>query len=150
MRTYVETILWRLATGFTIAFSAMLCIAAETESTQQLEFFEQRVRPLLVEHCYSCHAGKKRQGGLSLEHRAGWQAGGDRGSAVVPGRPDESLVLQAVRYEDDFLQMPPDGKWSDEEIDVLESWLRMGGDNARNGGVVGAESNSYAMLGVCR
>ncbi len=148
MRTYVETILWRLATGFAIAFSAMVGFAAETSSTQQVEFFEQHVRPLLVEHCYSCHAGKKRQGGLSLEHRAGWQAGGDRGPAVVPGRLDESLLLQAVRYEDDFLQMPPDGKLSDEEIAVLESWVRMGAPDPRNGEVLEEASSSDAPLWV--
>ncbi len=148
MRTYVETILWRLATGFAIAFSAMVATAAEPESTQQVEFFEQHVRPLLVEHCYSCHAGKKRQGGLSLEHRAGWQAGGDRGPAVVPGRPDESLLLRAVRYEDDFLQMPPDGKLSDEKIAVLESWVRIGAPDTRNGEAVEAASSSQAALWV--
>ena len=148
MRTYVETILWRLATGFAIAFSAMVGSAAETESTQQVEFFEQHVRPLLVEHCYSCHAGKKRRGGLSLEHRAGWQAGGDRGPAVVPGRPDESLLLQAVRYEDDFLQMPPDGKLSDEEIAVLESWVRMGAHDPRDGEAVETAKSSDAPLWV--
>ena len=148
MWTYVETILWRLATGFAIAFSATVGFAAETESTQQVEFFEQHVRPLLVEHCYSCHAGKKRQGGLSIEHRVGWQAGGDRGPAAVPGRPDESLLLQAVRYEDDFLQMPPDGKLSGEEIAVLESWVRMGAPDPRNGEAVEEASSSDAALWV--
>src|SRR5262245_22485741 len=148
MRTHVETTLWRLATGFAIAFSAMSGFAAEPASTQQIEFFEQRVRPLLVEHCYSCHAGKKRQGGLSIEHRAGWQAGGDRGPAVVPGRPDESLLLQAVRYEDDFLQMPPDGKLSDEEIAVLESWVRMGAHDPRDGEPVETAKSSDAPLWV--
>ena len=110
MWTRVEPFLRRLAAVIASVFSVAIGFAAQPElTTPQLEFFEQRVRPLLVEHCYSCHAGKKRQGGLSIEHRAGWQAGGDRGPAVVPGRPDESLLLQAVRYEDDFLQMPPGG-----------------------------------------
>ena len=149
MWTRVEPFLRRLAAVIACVCSVAIGFAAQPElTTPQLEFFEQRARPLLVEHCYSCHAGKKRQGGLSIEHRAGWQAGGDRGPAVVPGRPDESLLLQAVRYENDFLQMPPDGKLSDDEIAVLVSWVRMGAPDPRNGEGVEEASSSDATLWV--
>jgi hypothetical protein len=76
----------------------------------QLEqaFFEKQVRPLLIEHCYKCHSeGKKIKGGLSLDSKAAWSKGGDAGPAIVPGKPDESLLIEAIRYQDEDLQMPP-------------------------------------------
>ena len=60
-------------------------------------FFEGKVRPLLVARCYQCHSGPKTKGGLALDTRSGWQRGGDSGAAIVPGRPDESLLIQAVQ-----------------------------------------------------
>jgi hypothetical protein len=103
-------LLWVAGAGL-VAMHTALAVAAQPHLTAvQIEFFEQRVRPLFVERCYKCHAGKKHNGGLSLETRAGWQAGGDRGPAVISGKPDESLLIQAVRYLNDDLQMPPDGR----------------------------------------
>src|SRR5215208_2374473 len=77
-----------------------------------VEFFEKKVRPVLVEHCYSCHSAqaKKQRGGLALDTREGLLKGGDRGPAVVPGKPDESLLIRAVRHADKALQMPPKGQ----------------------------------------
>src|SRR5579863_3181469 len=80
-------------------------------SSENAEFFEQKIRPLLVERCYQCHAhGKPTKGGLKLDSRNGWQKGGDTGPAIVPGKPDESLLIKAVRYQDADLQMPSAGK----------------------------------------
>src|SRR6187549_1605450 len=73
-------------------------------------FFESKIRPLFVEHCNECHGGTKTKGGLSLDTRAGWQKGGDSGAAIVPGKPDESLLIKAVRYTDEDLAMPPKKK----------------------------------------
>src|SRR5687767_5203620 len=73
-------------------------------------FFERSIRPLLVQRCYSCHSSeaKSLKGGLLLDSKAGWARGGDGGHAViVPGKPDESAIVRAVRYEDAKLQMPP-------------------------------------------
>src|SRR5438874_10014007 len=76
-----------------------------------IEFFEKKVRPVLVEHCYQCHSqsSKKLKGGLRLDSRAAMLRGGDSGPAVVPGRPDQSRLIDAVRYQNVELQMPPKG-----------------------------------------
>ncbi len=90
------------------------------------EFFETKIRPLLVEHCYSCHSEKseKLQAGLYLDRADGLIQGGESGPAVVPGKPDESLLVRAVRYEEN--EMPPDGKLSDAEIAALTKWVELG------------------------
>lgn len=92
-----------------------------------LEFFEKRVRPLLVTHCSSCHGSdpKKRKGGLDLSHREAILRGGDSGPAAVPGKPDNSLLIQAIRYNDE-LKMPPKGKLKDSEIADLTKWVQDG------------------------
>src|SRR5207247_1527829 len=97
-------------------------------------FFEQNVRPLLVARCYECHSreAKKLRGALYLDSQAGWQKGGDSGPAIVPGDPDKSLLVKAVRYADD-LQMPPKGKLSAKEIDLLTQWVKMGAPDPRTG-----------------
>ena len=92
----------------------------------ELEFFEKRVRPLLAEHCYSCHSvqAEKIQAGLLLDSRASAVRGGDSGAALVPGDAEASLLIEAVHYES--YEMPPDGKLPAEEIKVLEEWISLG------------------------
>ncbi len=102
-------------------------VADETQSTpDQLEFFEKEVRPLLVEHCYSCHSvnAKKIQAGLLMDSRASLLKGGDSGEAIVPGDLDGSLLIEAVRYES--YEMPPKGKLPQNDIQTLERWVKMG------------------------
>jgi hypothetical protein len=73
-----------------------------------LTFFESKIRPLLIEHCLECHStDTKQQGGLLLDSRAGWQTGGDNGPAIIPGDPEKSLLIRAVRHADRDLLMPP-------------------------------------------
>lgn len=93
---------------------------------EQVDFFESRIRPVLVQHCYECHSAesKKIKGGLRLDHRAGLLAGGESGPAVVPGRPDESLLVDALKHEG--LKMPPSGKLAEGVIRDFEHWVRMG------------------------
>ncbi|MEO2034566.1 MAG: PSD1 and planctomycete cytochrome C domain-containing protein [Planctomycetaceae bacterium] len=91
-----------------------------------VEYFEKQVRPILVQYCYECHAGDEREGGLSLDSRAGVLNGGDTGPAVVIEDVDSSLLLQAIRYKNRDLQMPPENRLSDQEIGVLEKWIAMG------------------------
>ncbi len=95
-------------------------------SAEQIEFFEAKVRPLLVKHCYECHSGeaKKLMAGLRLDGRELAIRGGDSGSAVSPGNPAESLLLEAVRWES--FEMPPAGKLKPAEIATLEKWIEMG------------------------
>ncbi len=91
---------------------------------EQLVFFESKVRPLLLEHCISCHGSEKQEGGLRLDSRANVLAGGESGEAVVPGDSTASLLISAVRYED--YEMPPKGKLPDASIEVLEKWIVAG------------------------
>ena len=96
------------------------------------QFFESKVRPLLAERCYGCHSKEEKiKGELLLDSRNGWQVGGTLGPALVPGRPDESLIVEAVRYENADLEMPPKGKLPDHEIAILEEWVRRGAFDPR-------------------
>src|SRR6266852_6175090 len=90
------------------------------------EFFEKQIRPLLAAHCFECHGdGKKIRGGLRITSRAALIEGGDSGPAAVAGKPDASLLIQAVRYRDE-LRMPPKAKLKDHEIAALTRWVRLG------------------------
>ncbi|OAI41523.1 hypothetical protein AYO40_00380 [Planctomycetaceae bacterium SCGC AG-212-D15] len=93
-----------------------------------IAFFEKKVRPILFDRCFRCHsvAAKKQKGGLWLDSRAAILKGGDTGPAIVPGDADRSLLIQAVRYQKDHLQMPPSGKLPASEIVALEEWVRRG------------------------
>ena len=98
-------------------------------SAEQIEFFESKVRPVFVEHCYKCHSEKaeKIKGGLRLDSTEAVLKGGSSGLAIVPGNPDASLLIKAVRYTDPDLQMPPkDQKLSEMQIASLEAWVKMG------------------------
>ena len=108
--------------------------ACHADDPQASVFFERRIRPLLVKHCYECHseAAKEQQGGLLLDRHSGWMRGGDTRVAVVPGEPDESLLIQAVRYTNDDLQMPPDGKLTAAEIRALETWVKRGAEGPKD------------------
>jgi hypothetical protein len=87
--------------------------------------FESKIRPLLVENCQSCHGAEKQKGGLRLDSRASLLTGGDSGPAIVPGRPDESLIVQAIGYADD-LKMPPKKKLTDEKLAAVRTWIAAG------------------------
>ena len=76
------------------------------------EFFEMRVRPVLAKNCFACHTGSK-HGGLQLDSRENLLKGGNSGPAIVPGNPDQSLLIQAVRQTHERLKMPPPGKLAD-------------------------------------
>ena len=101
---------------------AGLTVAADDAKVQH---FENRVRPLFVERCYKCHAGPTVKGGLRLDSREAVLRGGESGPAVVVGKPDESLLLQAVRHQNG-LKMPPDGKLTETQIAALAEWIKAG------------------------
>jgi cytochrome c553 len=102
-------------------------------SAEQIEFFEKKIRPALVKHCYECHSteGEKVKGGLLLDTREGSRLGGDSGAAVVPFKPKESLLLTAIHYEDGDLEMPPKYKLDDAVIADFEEWIAMGAPDPR-------------------
>ena len=111
-----------------------IAVATATEpSPDQLAFFEGKVRPLLIKHCYECHSTetKKLKGGLLLDSKEGWMAGGDSGEAIEPGNPNESRLIESVRYKNSHLQMPPKYQLSEAEISVLERWVQMGAPDPR-------------------
>ena len=93
-----------------------------------LEFFEKRIRPLLAERCYECHSAdaKKLKGGLRLDSREAALKGGDTRAAVVHGQPDKSLLIEAVRYGNQDLQMPPKSRLSDAQVADLAEWVKRG------------------------
>ncbi len=117
--------------------SQAVCSLAEDHA----EFFEKSVRPVLAEHCYECHAAEERSGGLWLDSREGWQAGGDSGDALVPGKPEASRLIEAIRYENLDLQMPPDGKLSARDVAALEKWVELGAPDPRRATNTGPTQN---------
>lgn len=121
---------------FALATLTGLALAPAIAWGDGIEFFEQKIRPIFVEHCYPCHSSdaEKVKGGLRLDSRAGLLAGGDKGPAIVPGDPERSRLIQAVRYTDADLKMPPKSqKLSDPQIADLEAWVKMGAPDPREG-----------------
>jgi hypothetical protein len=102
--------------------------AAESFSPEGLEFFEKRIRPVLVANCYECHSAEqaKRKGGLLLDSRASLLAGGDTGPAAVVGQPENSLLVRAIHRVDSDLKMPPKKNLQPDQIRDFEAWIRMG------------------------
>ncbi|NIP94730.1 MAG: DUF1549 domain-containing protein, partial [Akkermansiaceae bacterium] len=97
-------------------------------------FFGEEIVPLLEARCFECHSHEsgKAKGGLVLDSRAGWEKGGESGPAIVPGKPGESLLIRAVRYHDEDLQMPPKNrKLAEGEVALLEKWVAMGAPDPR-------------------
>lgn len=111
-----------------------ISLAAEPSLTdEQTNFFERKIRPVLIEKCYDCHStqAKKVKGGLLLDTKAGTLSGGDNGPAVVPGKLDESLLIEAIRYQNKDTEMPPKGKLPDHVIADFEAWVKMGAPDPR-------------------
>lgn len=108
--------------------------ASPVQADEQLEFFENRIRPVLVEHCYSCHnSSEDTQGDLALDYREGLRKGGERGVLVVPGQPNRSRLLAVLRHELTDLKMPQDGaKFEPEVIADFERWIAMGAPDPRD------------------
>jgi hypothetical protein len=96
-------------------------------------FFEAKIRPVLVKHCYGCHSdeSKKAKGGLKVDTRAALLKGGDSGAAVVPKSVEKSLLVKAIAYQDKSMQMPPDGKLPDSVINDFKKWIEMGAPDPR-------------------
>ncbi len=129
-----------LLIGFTPARAAL---AEETSALPKdpSEFFEAKIRPVLAHKCYKCHSAQadKVKGGLLLDTREGIRQGGDSGAAVTPGKPGESLILKALRWEDKDMRMPPQkegGKLPESVAADFEAWIKMGAPDPRDGAVI--------------
>ena len=117
-----------------IALAGQVAEAA-TLDPAGVEFFEKSVRPVLVARCYECHSAEKKiKGGLALDTRDATLKGGDSGPGLVAGDPEKSKIIEAVRYKNQDLQMPPKSPLPPAEIKVLEDWVRMGAPDPREGG----------------
>ena len=124
-----------LHTNATRRFLAIACLAIVVSSAladepkfspEQTQFFEAKIRPLLVDNCVKCHGPEKQKGHLRLDSRAGGMKGGDLGPAVVPGKLDESMLVSAIGYEDEQLKMPPSKKLAANQVADLRRWIEMG------------------------
>jgi hypothetical protein len=120
---------------FLLPSLCLLALAATASADDAgIDFFEKKIRPVLAEHCYQCHStqAKKLRGGLALDSRDGVRKGGDSGPALVPGRPEQSLLLKAVSYADEELKMPPNGKLPAAVVADLRRWVEMGAPDPRD------------------
>ncbi|MBS0265262.1 MAG: PSD1 domain-containing protein [Planctomycetes bacterium] len=142
-----------------VAVGLLLCLVAppgtltadepkDTRATPaKTEFFEKKIRPLLAKHCYSCHGPDLAEGKLRLDLKSGWERGGGRGPAIVPGDPSSSLLIRAVSYQNDSLKMPPEDSGSrlaPAEIEDLTTWIHQGAIDPRVGGQVETEIDKAA------
>jgi len=116
-------------------FAAAAQTATFDNDPAKLAFFEAKIRPVLIEHCYECHsANTLLEGNLGLDSRAAWMTGGDRGAAVVPGDAAKSLLIRAIKWSDSKLKMPPEdsgSKLTDQQIADFEHWINDGAIDPR-------------------
>ena len=117
--------------------SAPTWAAVTAELTkEQVDFFENKIRPILTDKCYKCHSTEsgKSKGGLTLDTKPGWEKGGDAGPAIVPGKPEKSPLYTAITYADKDTQMPPSssgGKLAENQIADIVAWIKMGAPDPR-------------------
>ena len=142
----VTAIRYRGFSLLAVCLLAPLAVADDAGTEAGEAFFEQRIRPLLVEHCYACHSGRaqKQKGGLRLDLKSTLRRGGESGPAIVPGRPEQSLLISAVRHES--LKMPPKRKLPARAIADLVQWIEMGAPDPREG-TGGSSSDSATADG---
>ena len=115
---------------------AAVAAAPAQPSAEGVEFFEKHIRPVLIERCYECHsaAAPKVKGGLLLDSKEGVLKGGDSGAVIVPGEPEKSLLIKAIRYHEKGIEMPPKSPLAPEQIARFEQWVKMGAPDPRVGG----------------
>ena len=127
-----------------IACGALPAFGLAAADPASVEFFENRIRPVLVERCYECHSAQSEslKGGLRLDFKAGWEKGGASGSpSIIPGKPETSLLIQVVKgTAADVKVMPPKGgALQPEQIADLEAWIRVGAPDPRTGAPTAAK-----------
>ncbi|MGH9722925.1 MAG: PSD1 and planctomycete cytochrome C domain-containing protein [Bryobacteraceae bacterium] len=118
----------------TLLVGLLVCAISLAQPTPtQIEFFERRIRPVLVERCYECHGPKAAQpmSELRLDTRAGMLKGGERGPAIIPGDSENSRLIRAIRYQDPRLLMPPKGRLAPEHVEDFAAWIKMGAPDPR-------------------
>ena len=118
----------RLASMLLLSSAALAPLLADGPSPEAIQFFESRIRPLLIERCYKCHSvnSRKLKGDLLLDSRATLLKGGENGIVIVPGEPEKSRLIKALKYENPDLQMPPKSRLAKKAIDDITQWVKMG------------------------
>ena len=124
--TYMRSLVTML-----FATLALPATVADDKTGKAIELFEKQVRPTLIDQCIRCHGAEKQRGGLRLDTREAWTKGGDSGPAIIPGDPDASVLLNAIRYENPELEMPPRGKLPEHTIAAFETWVKTGAVDPR-------------------
>lgn len=136
--------------GLLIATACCQGAGAAINASPRGEFFEKRIRPILMDNCYKCHspAGGKLKGGLNLSSREGLLKGGENGAAIIPGHPEQSKLIEAIHWTNKDLQMPPKTQLSEAAIADLEKWVQMGAPWAGGDlkGTVGPSLANYDKL----
>ena len=107
-------------------FFFFLCFSLYGATADQAAFFEEYIRPLFHTHCSECHGEEKQESGLRIDHRASFFAGGESGPILSADKADESLLLEAIRYDNEDLQMPPEHPLPSEAVALLTRWVEMG------------------------
>jgi mono/diheme cytochrome c family protein len=137
---------WLRFTAIALAGAALFGVSAAASAQQltaaQTQFFENKIRPIFANHCYKCHNAAEGQskGGLTLDTKDGLLSGGNSGPGLIAGNPDKSLIIEAVRYQNTELQMPPKGqKLSPQQVADLEQWVKMGAPDPRTGSTAKGE-----------
>jgi hypothetical protein len=117
-------------------------------TAEQVSFFESKIRPILVDHCYDCHSVEAQDvaGGLLLDSQGGLIAGGSKGRSVIPSDPQESLLIRAVRHVDPSLKMPPDSQLTEDQVESLITWIAQGAPDPRTADTVAAAKKLRADL----
>lgn len=156
MKTFRTQFTTHLRSGILTAAS-LLCLHtlhASTDVTAEADaqrkahaFFEKNIRPILANRCYSCHSEEKQRGALRVDALDHLLHGGDTGPALVAGKPDQSLIIEAVRYKNDDFQMPPKEQLPAEEIALLEQWVAMGAPWPQPIGVANNKSSKRDQWG---
>ncbi|NBV25060.1 MAG: DUF1549 domain-containing protein, partial [Proteobacteria bacterium] len=144
-RTFKVSGLIRAAVGFVLLAGCLFhgIGHAANPTPAQIEFFEKNIRPVLAAECYECHATAKKKGGLALDTRDGLLKGGESGPAIVPGQPDASLLLQALRHTHPTLKMPKKGAQLDARVIAqFAEWIREGAADPRSGAPTAASMSS--------
>ncbi len=133
-RVYCVPVLAAYSRQFLLALLTVYSLSAT--NAEEPAFFREYIEPLLQTHCYECHSHEtgEANGGLVLDSKAGWSVGGDSGPAIVPASLDKSLLWRAVNYKENGLEMPPDGKLSDNDLLLIKKWIERGAIDPREDG----------------
>ena len=133
MRSHPANLLKLSFAAAVVMWCSLVCGVARAATPAQLDFFEQRIRPMLVTECYECHGAKKQKGGLRVDFRDGLLKGGDSGPALVPGDSKKSRLIQSIRHEDPDSEMPKDRpKLADSVITDFVTWVNQGAADPRD------------------